>query len=181
MKGVVFTEFMTMVEDQFGIDMVDTLIDNTAPTSGGAYTAVGTYDYQELVNMVVELSKQVDIEVPTLIKAFGNYLGGVFSTKFSSFFEDADNTIGLLKQIDNHIHVEVRKLYPDAELPVFSFDESDPECFVLHYESSRGFADLAEGLIEATSKYYQESFDISRFDEEVNGKHIAHFHLKLNV
>ncbi len=45
MKGVVFTEFIEMVEDQFSADMVDDIIDDAQPPSGGAYTAVGTYDH----------------------------------------------------------------------------------------------------------------------------------------
>jgi hypothetical protein len=164
MKGLVFTEFMDMVEDKFGEDMVDDLIDATDPASGGSYTTVGTYDHQELVNMVVELSGKTNIAVPDLIKTFGHHLASVFSTKFSAFFEEVSSTIEFLKRIDNHIHVEVAKLYPDAELPEFSFDDSDDDVFYLNYASTRGLADLAHGLIEATSQHYQESFDIERHD-----------------
>ena len=52
MKGMVFTEFLEMVESTFSADMVDDIIDDSAPPSGGAYTSVGTYDHQELVGMV---------------------------------------------------------------------------------------------------------------------------------
>lgn len=45
MKGIVFTEFVDMVEAQFSADMVDDILDDAAPASGGAYTAVGTYDH----------------------------------------------------------------------------------------------------------------------------------------
>ena len=58
MKGMVFTEFLEMVEDKFSADMVDDIIDDSAPPSGGAYTAVGTYDHNELVGMVVALSQR---------------------------------------------------------------------------------------------------------------------------
>ena len=52
MKGMVFTEFLEMVESTFSADMVAAIIDDSAPPSGGAYTSVGTYDHQELVGMV---------------------------------------------------------------------------------------------------------------------------------
>lgn len=162
MKGIVFSEFLEMVEDKFGIDMVDDLIDATAPESGGAYTSVGTYDHTELVNMVVELSERTELEVPALIHTFGLHLAEIFAQKFRSFFDECDDTISFLKKIDNHIHVEVRKLYPDAELPKFDFDESDSNCFKLTYESTRNFADLAHGLIEGAAKYYEEEFTINR-------------------
>ena len=41
---------------------------------GGAYTSVGTYDHEELVSLVSELSSRTKIPVPGLIKAFGEYL-----------------------------------------------------------------------------------------------------------
>ena len=44
MKGMVFTELLDMVEDKFGIDMVDSIIEDAdLPVSKGVYTAVGTY------------------------------------------------------------------------------------------------------------------------------------------
>lgn len=166
MKGIVFTEFSEMVEKMFGEDMLDDLIDATGPKSGGAYTSVGTYDHSELVNMVVELSGRTDVPVPKLIYTFGEYLGNTFTQKFTSFFEAAGGTLEFLKQIDNHIHVEVRKLYPDAELPGFSYKvgENPGDPFELHYSSKRGFADLAEGLITSTAAYYGEKLNIKRKD-----------------
>lgn len=175
MKGLVFTEFQEMVSQQFGDDMVDDLIDSCELASEGAYTAVGTYDSAELVAMVVELSELTGAEVPVLIQAFGHHLGKVFTAKFGDFFAEVDCTIEFLKRIDNHIHVEVAKLYPDAELPVFSFDDSDPQNFVLNYESTRGFADLAQGLIEETMKHYGEDFTIERTDSQKGDKHCCRF------
>ncbi len=164
MKGLVFAEFINLVEEKFGPDMVEDLIDTTQPASGGAYTSVGTYDHTELLNMVAELSARTGIEANELVRIFGHHLAKVFSTKFSEFFEEVDNTIDFLKQIDNHIHVEVSKLYPDAELPAFSFDDSNEQVFRLDYSSTRGLADLAQGLIEATSEVYHEKFELERKD-----------------
>lgn len=180
MKGLVFTEFMNLVETKFGEDMMDDLIDTTDPKSGGAYTAVGTYSHTELVDMVVVLSERVDLPVPALVNAFGHHLAEVFSTKFTSFFDEASSTIEFLKSIDNHIHVEVAKLYPDAELPEFTFDESNSEQFLLNYRSTRGFADLAEGLIEGTAKYYGEDITISREDSIDGDFHQAQFVITYN-
>jgi len=70
MKGIVFTEFMDMVDDKFGMDVTETIVQASDLPSGGAYTAVGTYDHAEIVSLVVNLSKSTNIEVPVLI-----YLG----------------------------------------------------------------------------------------------------------
>lgn len=175
MKGLVFTEFTSMVEEKFGEDMVDDLIDESEPESGGAYTAVGTYNHQELVDMVVLLSDKVSVPVPDLIRTFGHHLAMVFASKFPEFFAEVDNTLDFLKKIDNHIHVEVRKLYPDAELPVFKFDDSVEGEFKLVYSSERGFGDLALGLIEGVSKFFSEPFNIKRSDSQEGSLHITEF------
>lgn len=167
MKGIVFDEFTEMVEATFGDEMLDDIIDEQIDNlpSGGAYTSVGTYDHSELVTLVVALSEKTNIPVPDLVHTFGLHLATVFASKFPSFFEECDNTYSFLKKIDNHIHVEVHKLYPDAELPKFSFEEIDDKRLNLTYESTRGFADLARGLIEGTSKYYKENLTIKSDDQ----------------
>ena len=38
MKGIVFSEFMELVEEKFGLETVDHLIESTDLASGGAYT-----------------------------------------------------------------------------------------------------------------------------------------------
>lgn len=177
MKGLIFTEFFEMVESAFDADMVDTLIDNTNPPSLGAYTAVGSYDFAELANMVVELGRITGAAVPDLLTAFGKHLGVQFASKFPAFFAEAGGTIALLKQVDEHIHVEVRKLYPDAELPTFSYQEKG-DVFELLYSSPRPLADVALGLIEQSSEHYGENFEINMNKWDENNKHYCTFTIK---
>ena len=160
MKGVVFTEFFSMVEEVFDADMVDHLIEATNPSSLGAYTSVGSYDYAELEAMVVELSSVSKMEIETLLTAVGKHLGAQFATNYTSFFTTAGDTYSLLKQIDQHIHVEVRKLYPDAELPEFDFIQSSENDLLLKYRSTRPLADLAHGLILQTAQYFGENLTV---------------------
>ena len=56
MKGIVFTEFLELVEEKFGIEMVDEIITASNLESGGAYTAVGTYKFVEMINLLTALS-----------------------------------------------------------------------------------------------------------------------------
>ena len=54
--------------------------------SNGIYTAVGTYDHQELVAMAITLSNETGLPVNALVEAFGNYLFGRFLELFPIFF-----------------------------------------------------------------------------------------------
>jgi len=41
MKGIVFTEFLEMVENKFSPELADRIIEGAEVPSGGVYTAVG--------------------------------------------------------------------------------------------------------------------------------------------
>jgi hypothetical protein len=162
MKGVVFTSFLEMVEDAHGLDMVDTLIDKSDLPSGGAYTAVGTYDHTEIVNLVVTLSQETGTAVPDLLKGFGKHLFGILIKSYPQFGEGITTSLDLLESIEHYIHVEVRKLYPDAELPRFECSRPGDGQLRMVYESSRHFEDLCEGLIQGAIDHYHETATIAR-------------------
>lgn len=162
MKGIVFTEFLQMVEDVFSANMVDDIIDETNPASGGAYTNVGTYDHREIVNMVIELSKRTGIGVNELIRSFGQHLFMRFTLGYPGFFQGIDDAFVFLSGIENIIHAEVRKLYPDAELPRFETEYYDAKKLILLYKSSRHFEDLAEGLILGCIDHFKQNISVQR-------------------
>lgn len=157
MKGIVFTEFIEMVESKFGFDMMDDILESANLPSGGIYTAVGTYDHTEMVQLVIGLSHRTEIPVNQLLKTYGKHLFGVFTKSYSHFFKHIENVFVFFEQIDRYIHVEVQKLYPDAELPKFDTLRIDNNTLEMLYQSDRKMADLADGLIEAAIEYFQES------------------------
>ena len=164
MKGIVFTEFIEHVESNFGHDLVDQLLEDPSLESEGVYTAVGIYDYKELVAHVTTLSQHVNIDTHTLIHSFGQYLFGRFLKLYPQLFEGIENAFDFLKRVEDYIHVEVRKLYSNPELPSFQYEQPEPHVLIMIYTSKRPFADLAEGLISACIEHYQENISIARED-----------------
>jgi hypothetical protein len=164
MKGMVFTEFLEMVEDKFSPEMADRIIEQANLCSGGIYTAVGTYDHKEMVELISHLSDETGISPAELVHSFGVYLFGRFYTIFPSYFEGVSSSFDFLQRVEDYIHIEVRKLYPDAELPSFACDAPQPGCLRLTYQSARPFAALAEGLIRGCVNHYGEAVDIQMED-----------------
>lgn len=162
MKGIVFTEFLELVENKFGDEVADNIIDNSDLVSEGAYTAVGTYDHGEMFQLVANLSKETNVPVPDLLKVYGEYLFKRFTTLFPSFFENEDNAFTLLSKIDDFIHVEVKKLYADAELPKFDHDQVDEKTLKLTYTSTRHMEDFAEGLMQGCLDHFNQKATIER-------------------
>ena len=162
MKGVVFTEYLDMVEETFGLEIADQMITACDLPSGGSYTAVGTYDHGEIVQLVHQLHKLTSVPLPDLLKAFGRHLFKRFVVRYPEMFEGADSAFSFLEKIDSHIHTEVRKLYPDAELPSFECFRPAPNQLTMIYRSNRGMEDLAEGLIQGCAEHFRETLTIQR-------------------
>lgn len=160
MKGIIFTEFLEMVEEKFGYNMVDDLLTSSELPSEGIYTSVGTYQHTEMVSLVTNLGKQTKIPINELLVVFGEYLFKTFTKTYSHFMVKAPDAFTFLSSIHNYIHVEVQKLYPDAELPHFDIDRPDENTLIMTYTSARKMADLAFGLIEGCFKYYTETVEI---------------------
>jgi hypothetical protein len=162
MKGIVYTEFLEMVETKFSIDVVEQIISRSELPSGAAYTAVGTYDYHELLQLVTQLSDTTNISVSDLTRAFGLHLFERFFLAYPNFFMGVATAFEFLNRIDDYIHVEVRKLYPDAELPRFETRLVGPNSLEMIYRSDRPFGDLAEGLIRGCIEHYGEGISLER-------------------
>lgn len=181
MKGVVFTEFLELVEEKFSPDMADNIIEASDLPSQGAYTSLGTYDHHEMLQLVTHLSNETNIAVPDLIHTFGEHLFTRFFAGFPQFFAGITHPFEFLKNLEGYIHVEVRKLYPDAELPKFAYESPTENCLVMIYSSNRPFGDLAAGLISGCIKHYDHLIDVQREDLDEEEKTCVRFTLTEKV
>jgi hypothetical protein len=162
MKGMVFTNFLEMVEELYGFDLVDTIIDASDLSSDGAYTAVGTYPHTEMVALLQNLEKETKVPVPELLVTFGTYLFGKLASGYPEMLVDCHNSRELLLRLDGVVHVEVAKLYPDAQLPRFDTVELPNGDLEMTYLSARHLEDLAEGLLRGSLKHFKDEATITR-------------------
>ena len=169
MKGIVFTELLELVEEKFGYETVDKVIASAKLDNDGAFTAIGTYEHSDLLKMVVALSQQTGVEIPVLVNTFGKHLFNKFVEMHSDKIELFENSFSLLEKVEGFIHVEVRKLYPDAELPTFEYQRPSEDELEVKYISTRPFADLCEGLIQQCVEHFGESVEIVREDLASDG------------
>ncbi|MDF3033408.1 MAG: guanylate cyclase [Alphaproteobacteria bacterium] len=160
MKGIVFTVFNNMIEEKFGLKTWQALLDKVQPEGGGAYTAGGTYSDAELFALVTELSRQTKIDVPTLIETFGIYMFPVLAQKYSLFVQPNMDLKDFLKSIDSVIHLEVKKLEENAELPTISYIDPAPHQLIMLYRSPRKLCHLAIGLTKGAANHFKKQISI---------------------
>ncbi|MCG9880620.1 MAG: heme NO-binding domain-containing protein [Bacteroidia bacterium] len=144
-----------MVEQKFSIDMVDEIIEMSELPHGGAYTSVGTYSHLEMNALVSNLSQKTGIPLGSLLVVFGEYLFQTLAKSYPHFINGSKGLLDFLGSIENYIHIEVKKLYPDAELPKFSSHYTDKNTLELTYQSERHYGDLAEGLIIGAIQHFK--------------------------
>lgn len=178
MKGLIFTEFLEMVEEKFGYEVLDRLTSLPSLQKKGAYTSVGNYPHDEMLKMIDELHSAVDLTHKALILAFAQWMFEVFIKVHPEFFETIDNSFDFLNGIETVIHSEVRRLYPDARLPDFECERRTENELVMDYSSWRPFADLAEGLIKASSEHFGEQIEVVREAGPTDDSRSARFILR---
>jgi hypothetical protein len=159
MKGVVFTEYLEFIEEQFGFDVVDDMIEKAGVS--GVYTQAGNYEFNELFEMVQSLSKISKTAVGVLIGAFAKHLFKKLVVIYPKPVQEYSNSFEFISNIDNVVHPEVKKLYPEAELPTFETVSYTNNTLVMKYKSTKPLMDLAQGLMEGCAEHYNEKLDIS--------------------
>lgn len=162
MRGTIFVELIKMAEETFGEDAVDDVLDSANLENGGAFTAVGNYSCSELIKIVMALSAHSKVDPEVLQRKFGHWMINHFAENFPIFFEDKDDSFEMLEAVDGEIHVEVAKLYPEAELPVFDTERLSPDHLVMTYSSPRPLGEFCQGMIEACLERFGQSADIQR-------------------
>ncbi|MDR6265461.1 heme NO-binding domain-containing protein [Roseobacter sp. N2S] len=162
MKGVVFVELLAMAESLIGEEAVDDILDSVELASGGAYSSVGNYPCSELMTLVDAFSRHTGHSPTFLQIAFGKWIFGTFAKGYTEFFEGKADAFSMLDSIEGEVHVEVRKLYPEVELPTFTTRRIDRQTFEMVYISERPLVDFCQGMIEACLEHFDEEATISK-------------------
>lgn len=162
MKGIIFKEFLDMVEQKFGYEMVDKIITDSNLPNDGAYTSVGTYPHAEMVALVGNLSKYSNISVPKLLETYGEHAFGIFVIAYAHLINIYPSAFEFLAHVEDTIHVEVLKLYPEAELPSLYTIEKSNNKMIMVYQSTRAMADFAIGLIKGCLLHFNEKAIIQK-------------------
>jgi len=160
MKGIIFNLLEQVVIDTHGESTWETIVD--ASGLEGAYTAVGNYPHEDLMQLVKAASTSLNESVDGVVRWFGRAALPLLATRYPGFFEGHDSTRSFLLTLNNVIHPEVRKLFPGSYAPEFDFDDSDPDTLKLGYVSHRSLCSFGEGLIEGAADHFNEHVGLTQ-------------------
>lgn len=156
MKGLVFTTFFEHVTEAYSEETLDDIIEAAALPNKGAYTSAGTYPFTEMVALVSALVAVSGKKMPIILEQFGNACFGKWVKYVPEYFENK-MLFDVMADIDSFHELEVRKLYPNAELPSFKVIHRETDKLVLGYFSCKPLADLAVGVIKGAAFHLKET------------------------
>jgi len=159
MKGVVFDILRDMVEEKFGLEGWNILLEKAG--LDGLFLSSESYPDKDMVALVTAAMDYTGKSQEELLREFGIYMVGEFYQRFPSFFENCTTLFEFLLSVDQIVHGEVLKLYPDANLPSFTYRNDVPDKLTMVYRSSRKFCYLAEGLIQGSANHYGTGISIT--------------------
>ena len=178
MKGFIFTEFLRFVEVSHNLEMVDEMITNSNLPSKGIYSAFNSYDFNELVSMLSFVCAKTKVPVEVLLEEFGKFVFPYLIGKHSYIIKEYKNPLDLIAGIETHIHMQVKILYEDAELPTFSVAEKTKTSLSLIYTSSRGLTYFAIGLMKETLDFFKVKGKID-MDPAYKNNGSVKFHIEI--
>lgn len=178
MKGMVFVELLRMAEEVLGEDAVDAVLDEVPLSTGGAYNAVGNYPCGELMALVGAFSTRSGAPAAELQRLFGHWMFKRFAAVYPAFFATKTDALEMLEAIEHEVHVEVLKLYPDAELPRFATQRLPDGALRLVYRSPRPLVPFCLGLIEACLAYFEQTAETVLVDRSTPAGAEAEFTIR---
>jgi len=168
MKGVIFNTVERFIADGWGEEAYEDIVGRCPLQTRDPFVGPGTYPDADLVAIVTEAARTLDVPLEDALRAAGRFAFPHLKRKLGAAADQWDDPKAFLRALDSVIHVEVRKLYPEAVTPRFTILEP-PEVprFTLRYESPRKLCHLAEGLVEGLG----DDFGVSITSEQVRCVH----------
>lgn len=160
MKGIVFNSLEDFVIQSSGLDVWNQIL-ATTESSSGVYTSAGSYPDAELLALVDSVCRILQIDREAAVRGFGTFLFSSLNQRYPEFSEAQATLFDFLRSVQTAIHIEVRKLYNDPNLPEFDYPDSPAnDVLIMRYESPRKMCILAEGLILGAAEHYQQPINI---------------------
>ncbi|MCH9683126.1 MAG: heme NO-binding domain-containing protein [Deltaproteobacteria bacterium] len=154
MKGVVFNIFEEFVRDSFGAQTYEALLDAAGVPPTEPFVGPSTYPDETMTTLVVTASKMLNTEIPVLLRKFGAALFYGLHAKAPGFAEAHHDARSFLLCVEGVVHMEVRKLYPDAYVPTFEYTTPSEDTLGITYRSKRRMCHLMEGLLDGMADYF---------------------------
>ena len=97
--------------------------------------------------------------------AFGDYWVNEYAFRiYEAHYEGIDNAKDFLMKM-NQIHKDTTLSIPNAQPPIFEYEDPGDNTLIMTYISKRGLMNLFMGLVRAVGKHFNEELQLERVGE----------------
>ena len=134
MKGLLFTELLEMVEEDFGYHTANAIVTNASLSSKGIYTASRRYHRAEMSRLFEQLQRQTRLSFDQLSTAFGRRLCKQILTTYP--------------QQQAYIRRVFLRISRQSRTSVFEYSRYGTAGLAVVYDPSAGATCLTDGMIK---------------------------------
>jgi hypothetical protein len=180
MKGDIFNMFEDFICETWDDETYEKIYASACPhlKNKDPYVGPGTYADEDLMTLVGVACDTGNVSQSDAVNAFGKYCFPKLLKKMPELTATYVTPKELLLSVEPIIHVEVRKLYKDTELPRFYYEDKSSDTLTMIYQSKRRLYDFVDGMIQGVSTYYQVPISSSLEVIEWQGDEAGKFDLK---
>lgn len=164
MKGEIFNLLEDFVIENMGVETYEEIHRECAPSlhTKEPFVGPGTYPDSDFQEIFAALLRRTSLVAASASRAFGRFCFPRLLARLPGYAERCGDPKTFLRSVHDVVHVEVRKVYRDAEPPQFTYRDSGFNRLIMVYKSKRRLYDFFEGLIDGVSDYYRVPIKVTR-------------------
>ena len=178
MKGIIFSLLEDFVCDNWGDEKFEEILSLCPLKTKEPFVGPKTYPDSDLMTIAEKTAEMLGITLDEALKAFGCYAFPKLAKRYPIFLEDVTSARNFLMSVNSVIHVEVRKLYPNATPPEFSYQDLSGNHLIMSYSSKRGLCSLVEGFIDGVSSHFDTPINTEQTSCTKRGDACCEFDLR---
>ncbi len=155
MKGMIFNLLEDFIVEGWGPERFEKIMELCPVHAQVPYVGPGTYPDANLMSIIEKTTAELGLGNAEALRRFGRFAFPKLAQKFSVYTQNHRHPKTFLKAVDGVIHVEVRKLFANAEPPRITFEDPAPDRLILHYNSRRQLCPFFAGLVEGCGDFYK--------------------------
>ncbi len=155
MKGLVFNLLEDFIVEGWGEEAYEQIFAECPLKTKGPFVGPGTYPDSDLVAIAQVGAAKLGVSLDDALVAFGKFSFPRLAAKVPKLMRHQRDAKRFLMSIDSVIHVEVRKLFPEAITPRFTCVDTGEDELQIRYESKRGLCRFMEGLLQGVAEHFE--------------------------
>ena len=160
MKGIIFNLAEDVVCRDHGEELWDEVLDEAGVS--GSYTSLGSYADREMFAIIAAAAARLDAEPHAVLRHIAEEAMPLLAERYPHFFAPHRDACSFVLTLNDIIHPEVRKLYPGAEVPTFTYERHDSRTLTMSYDSPRRLCVLAEGFVQGAARHYGQQVTVEQ-------------------